>query len=269
MFKQRLLTALVLVPLVLLAIFYGPSWLIGFIVLLLVAGGGWEWLQLIPISRNVEKWLFMLVLLFAVWLGLRYSSVNLVMGLLLWVGILFAVITFPTSQRFWGYPLWVGAACLLLLSLFVNASALIYHKPQGKALVIYLLCLVWVTDSGAYIVGKRFGHHRLIPIVSPGKTIEGLLGGIVLAMLTATIGYFYFQPCASLLWFIVALITVLMSVVGDLFISMLKRRSNIKDTGHIFPGHGGVLDRIDSWIAAFPVFCGGIMFQTNGGLGCF
>ena len=91
MFKQRLLTALVLVPMVLLAICYGPSWLIGFIVLLLVAGGGWEWLQLIPISRNVEKWFFMLVLLFAVWLGLRYSSVNLVMGLLLWVGIFFAV----------------------------------------------------------------------------------------------------------------------------------------------------------------------------------
>lgn len=262
MFKQRLLTACVLVPLVLLAIYLGNQWLLGFIVLLLVVMGGWEWTQLIPLNAVSSKIIFVMCLLLMVYL----SAFNFIfyewmlVGLALWIGILMAVLTFPTSQRFWGTPLWVGAACLILLPLFANTFAAIYHHKQGKNLVVYLLCLVWAADTGAYLAGKYCGRQKLIPQVSPGKTVEGFLGGFLLAMLVAVIGSFCLRPRFLGVWFGIAIITALISTLGDLFISMLKRRSKIKDTGGIFPGHGGVLDRLDSLIAAAPFMYCGLLF---------
>ena len=100
--------------------------------------------------------------------------------------------------------------------------------------------------------------------MSPGKTVEGALGGFLLTMLVATIAYFYFNPPAMVNWYAIAVGTTLISMLGDLFISMLKRRCKLKDTGHVFPGHGGVLDRLDSLIAAAPFFYFGLSFLTIG-----
>ena len=264
MFRQRLLTALVLVPLVLLAIYYANIWLLGSVVLLLIVIGGWEWTQLIPIHSLTSKFVFMAALLLMVGLSAQGLNYWLLGGLVVWGLILFSVLTFPASQALWGHRILVGGACLFLLPLSVNAVAEIYQHTQGKNLVVYLLCLVWATDIGAYLAGKRWGCHKLIPLVSPGKTVEGTLGGFSLAMLVAIIGYLYFNPLSAVIWFSVAVGTTLISMLGDLFISMLKRRSKLKDTGHIFPGHGGVLDRIDSLIAALPLFYFGLSFMVIG-----
>ena len=100
----------------------------------------------------------------------------------------------------------------------------------------------------------------MIPHVSPGKTIEGATGGFAMAMLVSLVGYVYFKPAHALIWFVVAVCTILISMLGDLFISMLKRRCHLKDTGQLIPGHGGVLDRLDSLLAATPLFYFGLRF---------
>lgn len=260
MFKQRLLTSLVLVPLVFLAIFCTNIWMLGSIVLLLVLVGTWEWAQLIPITRLVSKLLFILILVFLIVVNIYLFDVWLIAGLILWAGILAAVITFPVSQPFWGNRIVVAGFCLLLLPLFVTSCLAVYDHVQGKALIVYLLCLVWATDIGAYLAGKCWGRHKLIPRVSPGKTIEGAMGGLLLSMLIATIAGYYFKPAVITNWYALAIATTLMAMLGDLFISMLKRRSKLKDTGRIFPGHGGILDRLDSLIAATPLFYYGLTF---------
>lgn len=260
MFKQRLMTAVILVFLVLLAIYYANIWVLRGVVLLLALASAWEWTQLIPIKWFVNKVIFAVVMLLAVGFSSYWFDVWLSAGLILWFGILFAVLMFPTSQQFWGYRSIVGGACLLLLPLFANSLAAIYEHVQGTSLIVYLLCIVWATDIGAYLAGKLLGGHKLIPRVSPGKTVEGALGGFLMAIIVAVIGCFYFKPHSMVMWYVVAVATILISMLGDLFISMLKRRTKLKDTGRIFPGHGGVLDRLDSLIAAAPVFYYGFPF---------
>ena len=263
MFRQRLLTSLMLVPLVLLAIYYANMGFLGSIVVLLVIACGWEWTQLVPISNRITKLFFILGLLFMTWLSMHWFYDWLIVGLMLWVFILVAVLSFPASQAFWGNRISVSAACFILLPLFASSFAALYQHANGKDMIVYLLCLVWATDIGGYLVGKGIGHHKLIPKVSPGKTLEGSSGGFLLAMLVAIIGYFYFRPYSVGIWVGIAVGTTLISMLGDLFISMLKRRCKLKDTGHLIPGHGGVLDRLDSLIAALPLFYCGLSFLAT------
>lgn len=263
MFRQRLLTTLVLVPLVLFLIYYANSWIFTGLITLLMVACGWEWLSLIPIKSLWLKITFILVLLVTVWLNQFHFYYWLLTGIVLWVAILIAVLSFPKSQRIWGYRWVVFIAAIILLPLFAQSMLRIYYSYQGKNLIVYLLFLVWAADIGAYLVGKQWGKHKLIPIVSPGKTVEGGLSGFILALLVALGGYFYFQPKLIVNWFLIAIATALISVLGDLFISMLKRRTNIKDTGHLLPGHGGVLDRLDSLIAASPLFYCGLFFRPG------
>jgi phosphatidate cytidylyltransferase len=263
MFKQRLFTVMILVPLVLLAIYEAPFGLLGALVVLLMMVGGWEWLQLIPLHTVTSRLGFLLVLLSLVGLGADGFHYGLIMGLLLWMLILFAVMAFPASEPYWGYRVIVGSSGLLLLFLFSHTLMALYQYPQGKDWIVYVLCLVWATDIGAYLSGKQWGSHLLIPKVSPGKTVEGALGGFAFAMLIAFLGYGYFHRSGVGAWMFLSISTSLAAMLGDLFISMLKRRSHIKDTGHIFPGHGGVLDRIDSLLAALPVFYYGLSFGAG------
>lgn len=283
MFKQRLLTTLALVPLVLMAIYYAsPSVLIG-LMGVLIALLSWEWLSLIPMHSTVlqggrslaslgttyrvlgttyrvlgmmYKVLFVCLTLGLIWPAIYWLELWLKADLLFWGLILLAVATFPKSQTIWGFPVAVSFACLFLLPLLASASRALYYQPHGQDLIVYLLCLVWAADIGAYLAGKQWGRHKLIPAVSPGKTLEGVLGGLALVLFVSGVGYFYFKPKYGFIWIITAIMIALISILGDLFISMLKRRVNVKDTGYIIPGHGGVLDRLDSLIAALPWFYG-------------
>ncbi|EKE23342.1 MAG: Phosphatidate cytidylyltransferase [uncultured bacterium] len=126
---------------------------------------------------------------------------------------------------------------------------------------MYLFLLVWGADSGAYFVGRKFGKKKLAPNVSPNKSVEGLYGGIVTSMLIVTaVALLYLDMTwpELILFLILSVVTVFSSVLGDLFESMIKRRAGIKDSGRILPGHGGVLDRIDSLLAAAPIFAAGM-----------
>jgi len=154
---------------------------------------------------------------------------------------------------------WIFAG--LLLWFCVHALLLIHlHIPQGGWMLMYLLTLVWVADIGAYFAGRKFGKHKLAPSISPGKTWQGVAGGLVLNVLWISIvyqlsdgwglGFGYFL--------MLGLVTSMISVVGDLYESILKREAGQKDSGVLLPGHGGVLDRLDSIIAAAPVFVTGL-----------
>lgn len=264
MFKQRLLTALVLIPLVLGSLYYAPPWMLAGILLVLVVALGWEWNKLIPFEQLGHQLAFIAVLLTVIGCCRYWSGPWLQIDLAIWACVLFAVIGYPASQRYWGYPVVVAGVGLLFLSMFCNVLVDLYYAEHGQNLILYVLFLVWATDTGAYLVGKRFGRLKLIPRVSPGKTVEGSIGGIFLALLVAVIGYFIFAPTSTAMWFLVALLTVLIAMLGDLLISMLKRRSHLKDSGHILPGHGGILDRLDSSLAALPLFYYALSFLEFG-----
>jgi phosphatidate cytidylyltransferase len=258
MFLSRLITSLILVPLVLLLIFYANPWVLAGVILLILCIATNECLPLIPLKKLHTKAGFFLLMLLSVWACNAFFPYWLTVGLMCWIGIIFSILTFPRSQSYWGYPAVVGIVCLVVLPLFIQSLVHLYSFPNGKALLVYLLFLIWASDIGAYLSGKLLGKHKLIPKVSPGKSWEGVLGGVALAMLIAWGGSVYFIPAYKSNWFLLAFITVIISIFGDLFISILKRRCHLKDTGALIPGHGGVLDRLDSLIAALPLFYFGL-----------
>jgi phosphatidate cytidylyltransferase len=261
MFMQRLITSLILIPLVLLTLFYAPTWFLITIVILVLFAAGRECWHLIPLNHLASQLGFVVLLLAGLWACGQVFSYWLVVGLLFWLVCFAAIITFPKSQSYWGYAPVVAFACLLLLPLFLQSLMHLYYIPQGQGLILYLLCLVWAADIGAYLAGKRWGSHKLIPQVSPGKSWEGALGGFILVLIVASIGLVYFRPLSWLNWFSLALLITIVSIFGDLFISILKRRCRLKDTGTLIPGHGGILDRLDSLIAAMPFFYLGINYS--------
>lgn len=253
-FHLRVLTTLILVPLVLLALYRAqPMWLEGLLGGLLVIAA-WEWSALTPLKGVWSRVIFSGLVVFLSFVATHYSIYWAVMSLGLWFVLFFAVIHFPASQRWWGHRWCVMTMAFVLLPALASILTALYQHPQGRDLILYCFCLIWLVDSGAYLVGKQWGKHRLIPHVSPGKTIEGTFGGFICAMVIAVLGFFYFKPMAWYGWFITAFLTIVLAMLGDLMVSMLKRRCQLKDTGQLFPGHGGLLDRIDSLIAALPGF---------------
>lgn len=152
----------------------------------------------------------------------------------------------------------MGSLVIGLLILLPAWQALVQLKqwPQGNWLIVAVMVLVWAADIGAYFSGKALGRRKLAPQVSPGKSWEGLVGGLITSLLiTLAVGlYRGWSPRELVLALLGAAVVVVISVVGDLTESMFKRSSGIKDSSQLLPGHGGVMDRIDSLTAAVPVF---------------
>jgi len=188
---------------------------------------------------------------------------GLIVAAIWWFFSLILVASYPKTSTLWARSKMVktvfGLFTLLpfFWSMVVLRSVNIHHDfYYGGALLMFVFLLVWAADTGAYFCGKRFGKHKLAPNVSPGKTIEGFMGGAVSSMLVAFVGRILFDiPSDKMgLFFAAALITTFVSALGDLSESIFKREANLKDSGNLLPGHGGILDRIDSLTAAVPVF---------------
>ncbi|KLV11760.1 MULTISPECIES: phosphatidate cytidylyltransferase [Photobacterium] len=272
--KQRIITALILAPLVIAGIFLlpFPAFIAALAVITLL--GFWEWTQFLDTK---SKWMAMLVPVAALGgtlaamptepaaLAALASSHQymLLAGGLWWLSASALTISYPRSTKLWSTSPSLKYLFGLLTLLPFFWSVLMLRAVQytdnpyhGAKLVLLVCVLVWAADTGAYFSGKRFGKHKMAPAVSPNKTIEGLIGGALLAVLVTWGGAFVldipFVSVGSLL--LIAVVTVIASVMGDLVESMFKRVSGIKDSGNILPGHGGILDRIDSLTAALPVF---------------
>jgi phosphatidate cytidylyltransferase len=252
--KKRIITASVLVPLVLLALLYAHEYVLLGLLMGVLTAAEQEWENLIPLSAPRYHALFLIGFFACLFCCLVWFAVSLTVGLVLWCLVILAILTYPASQRVWGFPWVVGAVGCVFIPLAGVSAIGLYQQEHGAWLVIYVLALVVVADSGAYFVGKLWGKHPLIPRVSSGKTIEGALGGLLLPLGVAWGAGLVWSPYSWPLWFALALGTAVISMFGDLSISMLKRRCHVKDTGSLLPGHGGVLDRLDSVLAALPWF---------------
>lgn len=185
-----------------------------------------------------------------------------IIGALLWIGISILLLKYRFSGN-WSIFTRVIYFVLGLFLLCVCTITLVFihgHFEQGGWILLYLMTLVWIADIGAYFSGRRFGKNKLAPGISPGKTWEGVIGGVIANMIWMLLIFSLTDLLdMDLIWFIgIGLATSAISVVGDLFESILKREAGVKDSGKILPGHGGVLDRFDSVIAAAPVFVTGV-----------
>ncbi|AML57270.1 Phosphatidate cytidylyltransferase [Serratia rubidaea] len=234
----------------------------------------WEWGQLAGFaSRSQRIWLAILcgflLALMMLSVPAYHQSVHLLqvggplwMSLGWWLAALLLVLFYPGSAGLWrnSRPLRLVFGILTIVPFFWGMLALRqfgYEQNHftGAWWLLYVMLLVWGADSGAYVFGKLFGKHKLAPKVSPGKTWEGLIGGLVTSALISWL-FGRYAPLnvvpATLL--VCSVTAALASVLGDLTESMFKREAGIKDSGHLIPGHGGILDRIDSLTAAVPVF---------------
>lgn len=268
MLKARLLTALVLLPLVIWGILKLPSDYLALLLALIVAQGSWEWGRLMRLDALPLRLLFSLLVvagLVIAWLYLDASRTDWlslpVLSLFWWLLGLAWVITYPRSVVHWSAKWRQGViGWLILVPTWVAVIGLHEIGDYGPYLVLYLLSLIWVADSGAYFGGRRWGKHKLAPNVSPGKTLEGAASAFVATAIYALLASQIFILSGNqLIGFVVlSLVTVGFSILGDLSESMFKRHAGVKDSGALLPGHGGVLDRIDSITAAAPVFVVGL-----------
>jgi phosphatidate cytidylyltransferase len=248
MFRLRVLSALVGIPLIL-----AVTWLGGFpfmaVLLLLGALALGEFYQMgsIPAPARLPGIAVHTLLIGAAWFG---GPPGLLTGLILFFLALniYWVLTFPGNFQALLFLLWGKLYITVLLSCFLWLR----QAPEGFLLVAALFAAVWASDTGAYLVGMTLGRHRLIPAVSPKKSVEGAVGGLLFAAAAMILLAPYLQlaiPRAAL----TGLLLSVTGQLGDLAESALKRHANIKDSGHFLPGHGGVLDRMDSLLFAAPL----------------
>lgn len=268
MLKQRIITGLILAPIAIGGIFFleplAFSWFIGFV----IAIGAWEWANLAGFTKQVERFSFsacVMALLYAS----SFIDVKYVLGMSMlgWFLALYLITQYPNKTELWSarfkrlligvfvlVPAWNGLV-------YIRGAELAVFQYDGQSvsslwLILYIMFIVWGADVGAYFAGKTWGNKKLAPKVSPGKSWAGVYGGLATITLFALGASELLQMSLSNTLTLVAftLITGAVSVAGDLFESMLKRHRGIKDSSQLLPGHGGILDRVDSLTAAAPVF---------------
>lgn len=265
MLKQRIITGLTLAVVAIVGVSFFPSGWVALFFALVLAMAAWEWSLLVSQKSLLLRGLYvaMVLLVFLlVWLlkFTLFSKGILLLAWFLWASIFFALWHYrprqegvaPRHQTILGLlgPVILGAALLSVFGL---------HQ-QSPAWLLYVLALTAFADIGAYFAGKSFGRRKLSPHLSPGKTQEGALGGVAAAFLLAIITALFFSLSLgqAIAFIFLSVAMSIVSVTGDLFFSMLKRESGVKDSGNILPGHGGVLDRLDSHIAVLPLFYVGL-----------
>ena len=287
MLLKRIITASVLASLIALAVFVLPaeyfSLLIGLITLL----AAWEWVKLVGISSIFLRVLFFILLITPMlgihfwtqileliaqltdWPDVRdYSGILewfVIPPVFFWILVMILIRNVPTSllnmQLRIRYKALIGGFVLLSAWMFLSRLRA-FHGPE---MTMFFLVLVWAADVSAYFSGKKWGVTKLAPEISPGKTVAGMYGALIISVICASafIGYYGYRD--GFLWarvfdfVLLSMLTVLISIYGDLFISIVKRQRGVKDSGTLLPGHGGILDRIDSLIAAIPFFYAGIV----------
>ena len=288
MLRQRIITASILAPLIVLAVFFLPveyfTLLWGSIILI----GAWEWSDLAGVKKLFPRILFLALLAFSmaffyywtVFLELlsqifdnpeikretgiiEWTVVPVVIWWLLVMVLIrnagHGMLQLEIKKR---YKLLAGWFILLSAWMFLSRLRSFY----GAEITMYFLLLIWAADISAYFTGKKFGKTKLAPEISPGKTVEGFYGAMGAAFLSALCLGLYLRlmygqvALLTVLNFtVLSLFTVMVSIYGDLFISLVKRKRGVKDSGLLLPGHGGLLDRVDSIIAAIPLFYGGVI----------
>jgi len=268
MLKQRLWTAGLLIPVVMLSILFLPTtilqWLIAGIIILAAI----EWFAIIGYASRMQMILAIMVLVIIVGLvWLLPIAILLFLPLIVWGLILLIVSRYAhraLPARIQAFLMKRFNALILasvVLALFGHGAVILHQSSHlGPQQLLFVMVLIWLADTGGYFAGKRWGKTPLAKVISPNKTWEGVAGALVLGTVWTFIGYSIgISGSLSLSqWLLLSLLALLISIIGDLFESLFKRCYKIKDSGDLLPGHGGMLDRIDSLIAAVPVFTAGL-----------
>ncbi|MGR8931034.1 MAG: phosphatidate cytidylyltransferase [Gammaproteobacteria bacterium] len=293
MLVQRILTATVLAVAVTLALFELSSIYFSLFLAIVTLGAAWEWLNLTDVDGIGKKLLFFVALIVPMvgvtfWTALLellgelmewpeikdYSDVLewlVIAPVLFWLLAMFLIRQTADELLRMEFKPGVKAfiGWLVLLSAWMFLSKL--RAYYGPSMVLYFLLLIWAADISAYFVGKKWGKDKLAPEISPGKTVQGMYGALG-AALVCGLGLRLYSGLSALEedqsaltalmsfdLIVLSVVVVLISIYGDLFFSLVKRKKGVKDSGSILPGHGGILDRVDSIIAAVPVFYAGIV----------
>ncbi|MCC7463412.1 MAG: phosphatidate cytidylyltransferase [Gammaproteobacteria bacterium] len=264
--RTRILTGLAISALLVLLLLYAHPLLAGPALGLIVLIGAWEWSALVRLRSLLGRAAYVLLLAVAALLGQRYFAspatfMQLMQLTLLWWLLALVWVAFaPTRVSMLSAAL---AGVLTLVPAWLAMVRIVSSWPRGGEWALFILMVAIAADTGAFFAGHRFGRVRLAPRVSPGKTWEGVLGGMLAAAVLGCIGALWFaQPLRIFLP--LCLGAAALSVVGDLTESLLKRRAGLKDSGRLLPGHGGVLDRIDSVTAAAPAMAAGLIWMGVG-----
>jgi phosphatidate cytidylyltransferase len=258
--RKRVLTAVVLASLLLVVLLWLPPWVTVAVFTLTVLLGAWEWSAFLRLPAPGWRLVYVLLVGAFLWVAWRVSATAagrdlvLLVALIWWIAALAWIVLAPQRVAPWAAGV---AGILALVPAWLALVRLRLSEPSGAQWMLFALVLVWVADIGAFFCGRSFGRRRLAPQVSPGKTWEGVWGAFAVSALVAVAGSQWFQvPLA--VFVPLCLAAVGFSIVGDLTESLLKRFAGVKDSGSIFPGHGGVMDRIDSLTGAAPVLLLGL-----------
>ena len=274
MLKQRIITAVILAPLMIWAILGLSDQYFPLLVGAIFLAAGWEWTSLSELANNIARLFYLLLLAVLMFFMASVISVNgpfvpllLALAVICWLIVFVWIyqqekghkkLSLSTRSR-----LLIG---LILLSMpFIALVSLGIAFDNGRYLIIFLMFVIWGADVAAYFSGRAFGQRKLAPSISPGKTWEGVIGALLFTLLVAMTGVFLlgYGNAAYLYITVLSMIVVVFSIVGDLFESMIKRQAGMKDSGNLLPGHGGMLDRIDSLTAAAPIFAAGMYLSRT------
>lgn len=277
MLYQRILTAIPLAAFVCWIIFFQPTSVFFYFALFIVLISAYEWARLSAIQNIYIRGGYALLITATAWSMQQYAADYIPWSIFIAVMWWFSITFYLKFAKPKTASSDLKLDKLLVAFLVLPAAALAMQKIhafqagpfiQGAALLFYALSLVWVADIGAYFAGKKFGKNKLAPNISPGKTKEGLLGAVITTTLYTLAASFYFDldRDRAIMLVMLSVIVTFISVTGDLYISFLKREAGLKDSGNILPGHGGMLDRVDSVLAAMPVFLLGFSWWIYSGI---
>lgn len=267
MLKTRIITAAALMAVLLPILFLLPPFYLGAFFLVALLAAAWEWSRMIAPEAKKAAWLYatfcLVIILFL--LGMQAVSWQfslLMLSVLFWIFLASFILAKGMNLSLQKFKPFYSILGLIILP--ATWFALVFLRELGLVFLLSSMALVWVADIGAYFVGKAFGKHKLAAQISPGKSIEGAIGGLVLCYLYAFLCIVYLPLGDTLFgawairfgWvpmFLMVTVLVAFSVFGDLFESQLKRLAGVKDSSHLLPGHGGVLDRVDALIPTMPI----------------
>ena len=265
--KLRLISSLIMAPVAISLIVVLPTPYFALVFGAFFMAGAWEWAALVSAPKPWMRHMYTStigLLMVAGWISLNafplFITIVITVAAVWWILILLLVLTYPRSSRLWNNAIAKAmAGIMILIPAWLALASLHGSGPNGPYYALYLFMMIWLADTAAYFSGRLWGKHKLAPNVSPGKSWEGVLGALIAVLIYAVIASYFmgiFQLGINIasIYIAISLFAVLVSVLGDLAESMFKRQAHLKDSGTLFPGHGGVLDRFDSLTAAAPCF---------------
>lgn len=257
MLIQRVATAVVLIALVLVLLFYLPP--IGFqaAVVIVMSLASWEWATMVGVKTFHNKAILILISWAVLYVAHLDPFVSLWVAMVWWFLAFAKLHTYPRGKDYWRHNIFIltGMSIPVLVP-FALGLMVLREQPHGIWQVLYVMIMVWAADTGGYAAGKLWGTWKIAPSLSPKKSYQGFAGSLLAALIVAAVAAWQIHLARDeyFIWFGFAALITLFALMGDLFESMIKRAMDVKDSGTLLPGHGGLLDRIDALTAAVPLF---------------